>query len=226
MVGSAVSGNHVSVGRRGRARPIPRAGLVLGAALLVVACGGDGGDGGEERSGGDPSGTTEARRTEVQPPASDAEGVRRYIADLLDEHDYVVNQILADPGVARDPQDPLTRRYVDLFAPDSDTPDQLLASFVEMDDAGERMEPYEPGRPMDGTRLDGDVEALAEDEARFPTCNELQYRRFGADGQVIEEHPPQVHPGEGFAVRVGGEWRLWRLSTNTEINGCAPTGGS
>lgn len=197
--------------------------MLLGVGLLLVpACGGDGG----ERSDGGSTTTAASGSADVEPPATEGEAVRPHIAELLEEHDYVVNRILADPGVATDPEDELTRRYIDLFAPDSDVPGQILESWVHMAEAGQRTEPYEPGMPVNRVRLAGDVEALSEDQARFPLCHQLGYRTVGADGEVIEDRPPQEHPGEGFAARVAGEWLLWRLDVDVEAVGCTDPGGS
>lgn len=225
MVGSWDSDSHASV-RRG---PRPRAGrqvtvlLGISGLLLLQGCGGDDGQEGSDRGSSE---TTEARSTDPEPPASEAEAVRPYIVSLLEEHDHVVNQILADPSVASDRENELTQRYVDLFAPDSDVPEQILESWVHMADVGQRTEPYEPGQSVNDMRLTGDVEAMADDQARFPLCHELGYRTVDGDNQVIEDRPPQEHPGEGFAARVRGEWLLWRIDVDVETVGCTNAGGS
>jgi hypothetical protein len=235
VVGSWSSGNHTTPERGDRARVTRRTAVLVGVVglLLVSACGGDDG---EEESDGGSSGPAEAAgertRTEDEPPASDTEDVRPFIENLLDEHDHVVNQILPDPGVARDREDVLVQGYIDLFAPDSEVPDQILDSWAAMGEAGERFEPYESGRPINVTRLDGEVvamtgdDATGEDEAQFPVCSEIGYRRLDGAGQVLEDRPPEEHPGVGFAQRVDGEWRLWRIDVNIETSGCASTGGS
>lgn len=224
MVGSWDSGSHASVRRGARPRAGRQVTVLLGVSglLLLQGCGGDDG---QERSDRRSTETTEAR-SDTEPPASEAEAVRPYIVSLLEEHDHVVNQIIVDPGVATDRQSRLVQRYRDLYAPDSDAPDQILEGWATMSESGQRVEPYEPGRPVNAMRVDSEIEAMADDQARFAICHELGYRTVDGDDQVVEDHPPQEHPGEGYAALVDGEWRLWRIDTYTDTSGCETPGGS
>jgi hypothetical protein len=228
VVGSWSSGSHATV-RWGSgvrvARAVGRATVLLGVAgpLLLAGCGDDAAGGDRAASGSNE--TTDDRRDD-EPLATNPEAVAPYIENLLDEHNYVVDQVLADLEVAGDAQDPLTERYLALFAPDSDVPDRLLDEWAEMSARGERFEPHEPGQPINTVRLDGDVEAVNEGEVRFPICNDLQFRRVDASGQVIVDYPPRQHRGRGFAQHVAGEWRLWRIDTYSDTSGCPSSGGS
>jgi hypothetical protein len=195
--------------------------IVVGLAglLLFHACGGEGNQAGDEAAETDGS-----RRNRPEPRATDVEEVRPYIVELLDEHDYVVDQILADPSIAGDRDSLLIQRYVDVYEPESPIPDQLIAAWVEMGEAGEHVEPYEPGLPVNATSLDGEIEAVSDDEVQFSTCNEQGHRTYGSDGQVTDEQPYQQLTGEGVAVRVDGEWRLRRIDTFDQTGGCASPG--
>jgi hypothetical protein len=217
-------GNRASVRRAVRVGIVGRATLLVGVAglLLLPACGGDG-----DRAGADEgrAGAVGSRNVGgAEPPGSDVDEVRPYIADLLDQHDDVLNQILADPGVARDRDDLLIQQYVALYEPGSDFPDGVIAAWVTMSDAGEHLEPYQDGQEVNDTVLT-DVTPVSDDEVRFTTCHTLRYRSYDAGGQVVEEQPGQAQVGEGVAVRVDGEWRLRRIDTS-DVSGCATPGGS
>jgi hypothetical protein len=218
------SGNH-RVGRGSRVRAVPRSTLLLGIAGLLLLGGCGGGEGGEPFADAESPSTTEDRRRD-EPLATEPEAVTPYIANLLAEHDYVVNQILVEPAVARERDDRLVRRYLGLYEPESGVPDQALDTWAEMSSAGERFEPYEPGQPINTTTVVGEVEALEEDQVAFQTCHEQHYRIHDADENVIDEQPDVERPGEGIAVHVDGRWRLQRVDIASGPRPCAGPGRS
>lgn len=224
MARSWDSGNHRG-GRGSRARAAPRSTLLLGIAGLLLLGGCGGGEGGEPSADAESTPTTEDRRRD-EPLATEPEAVTPYIANLLAEHDYVVNQILVEPEVARERDDRLVRRYVDLYEPGSGSPEQALDTWAEMSAAGERFEPYEPGQPINTTTLVGQIEAQAEDRVLFQSCHEQHYRIYDADEQVVEEQPDRERSGEGVAVHVDGRWRLQRMDVAGATSACADHGRS
>jgi hypothetical protein len=193
------------------ARAALRALGLVAAALLATACGGGGG-GGSDPAGADPAGGRRGPDRDIQQPAGDdVEALEPILSDLLDRHDDVVNEVVADPAIARDEDDPLIQDYLALYSPDSEVPQQVMAAWVHDAEAGRSTHPLETGHPAIASRLDGDIETLSDDEVRFPTCNELRYAVYDADGGLIEMVPYREHAGEASAVRIDGEWLLLQL---------------
>lgn len=190
---------------------------LVGVAGLsfVAACGGGGGDSGsdaelggrepERREGGDEA-----------PAASDGADVRPYVEDLLADHDAAVGEITADPDLARHADGEAVRRYVELYEPDSVRPAQVLDAWVQMADAGQRVQPLDPEAPPTVLDLDGEIEVVSADEVRFPLCVRQQMQVVGPDGQPVEGPTTAQLPAEGVAVRIDGRWRIRELATFDE----------
>jgi hypothetical protein len=198
--------------------------LMAAAALLVGACGGP--TGGADDGEGDDAGGVEApsRAGRPQPVGTDAEAVQPYIIELLARYDTVANQIVADPAVAGDPDNPLVRDLLALFEPGSDAAAALVDSWAERGEAGDSMRPISDDRPATATRLDGDIETVSGDQVSFPSCDELHFEVVDGAGLVVERVRDLRQPGEGVAVRVDGEWRLRRLEVIEGRGGCRTEG--
>jgi hypothetical protein len=198
-----------------------RAVVILVGVLAAAACGGgDGADGppGEVASAEPPS-----RTPATEPPATHADAVQPYIEDLLARYDRVVNDIVADPSVAGDRGHPLVEEYVGLFEPDSDFVEQVLSVWVADGESGRSVQPYDDGSSAFESHLDGEIEALSEDEVVFPLCIERRMLVY-ADGALRQETPYAAEPGGGRAVRVDGAWRLRRLDVAADRAGCGGAG--
>lgn len=174
--------------------------VLLSGSLLVVACGGDGGGSGSE-------GELAGGRDGGEPAAGDVDAVLPYLEELLAEHDRVVAEILADPSVAEDPDSSLIGQYRDLFVPDSELPDRVIAAWADEAAAGRTVEPYDDQHPVVETMIDGEVEVEDDDEVRIPTC-EVRRERTYVDGELSGGVPLRESAGETVAVRVDGRWRI------------------
>jgi Glycosyl hydrolases family 16 len=172
--------------------------------LVAAGCGGGGGDGG--RTGGDGRDDRD-----VEQPVADTEALEPALAELLARHDEVVNEVLGDFTVARDADNPLLREYVGLYSPDSSVPEQVVAAWVADAETGRVVHPAEPGHPAVASRIDGEIETVADGKVRFPTCSELRYASYGAGGELLEMVPYREQAGQALAVRADGQWLLLRL---------------
>lgn len=191
--------------------------VLLGVAGLsfVAGCGGsDDGSGSEADVGGvEPE---EREGGEDEPAAAEGADVRPYVDALLADHAAAVNEITADPAVARDPDSEAVRRYVELYEPDSTYPDETLTSWVAMADAGQRVQPLDPGTPPTVLDLDGEVEVVSADEVRVPLCVRQQFQVVGLDGRPTQEPTTAQVPGQGVLVRVEGRWVVRQLDMYDE----------
>lgn len=183
---------------------------VVAVAGLALGCGGDasadsGGDDGAAESAG------RSRSRPEEPPGTDPEEVEPHVTELLNSYDEVVTQIVADPGVAGDPDDPLVQEFVGLFEPDSETVDATLEWWVEMSEAGTTVRPASDRLAINESRLDGPIETVSADEVRFPTCDAQSREVRNGDGEVTQRTLYREVAGEGVAVRVDGQWRLRQL---------------
>jgi hypothetical protein len=215
-----------SGGGGARPRPRPRPGrrprvAALAAATLAVvapACG----DGGAGAADADQIGI------DARPGAGGATGAaaldggdaRRAVEGLLAAHDRIVNRIVADPSVAADASDPLVRQYVALFEPGSPHAAGALRAWADQAADGLTTRPFSADHPAFTSRLDGEVEVVADGEVRFPTCDEQRYGVADEAGDPIRLQPHAEVPGEGTAVVVDGEWRLRRLDVFAGADGC------
>lgn len=187
---------------------------LLGLGLAASACGDDDDGGSPRAERGGSSGDTTVPSTE--PPGSEPAEVRVYIEDLLAQLDEVTDQIVRDPAVVLDPESELVEEFETLYAPDSEGLTGGLGAFRQSAEDGTRLEPVNSDHTIQ-TDLTGDVETIDEEHVSFPVCSTMTHRELDRDGTVVEYIPHLAHPGEGFAVRVEGEWRLERLDvfTNT-----------
>jgi hypothetical protein len=192
--------------------------LAFAGSILLAACGGDddqaaAGNGAELSSGRD-------RTSGTEPAADDPEAVRPFVEDLLERYDEVTDQIVADPGVAADRDDLLVQEYLALFEPDSDYAEHRLEAWAANGEAGVSMRPIDDEHLTNESHLDGEIEAVSDDEVRFPTCDEQRFEVLDRQGRVTQRTDLFVQPGEGVAVRVDGEWRLRRLDAFDGTAGC------
>lgn len=164
--------------------------------------------------------------TPTEPPGSDGAAVQPYVEDLLARYEATVNDILADQPAAQDPSNPAVEEYLDIFEPGSGAAEQTVAGWRANAEEGLTVEPSETGEPAIASWLDGEIEAVSDDEVTFPTCDEHHYRVYDAQGDPVEDVRLADQPGTGVAVRVDGEWRLRELEilgTETET-GCRTAG--
>jgi len=179
-----------------------RAMFVLGVAGLVplAACGGDDESSAAERD--------EPSPPETEVPETDPEVVRPLIAELLLQYDEVVNEIVADPSVARDPEDSLIQEYLGLFEPGNEPARELIDLWVTRADEGLSTQPFSDELPASRSRLDGEIELRTADEVAFPICVERRHLIYDGAGRLQQRTPYREQPGDGVAVRVDGQWRL------------------
>jgi hypothetical protein len=190
--------------------------VLLITALLGGACGDD-----DEAARPKPSSTiVEETTSTTQPPGTDPAEVRPYIEDLLARFDDSTNQIVVDPGVAADRNDPLIQAYLRLFEPNSDFAEGAISNWVQNGELGLSTEPFDDSAPPYTTLVDGDLVAVSDDEVTFPTCDKQNYRHIDGQGRPTELVSGQQVQGQGTAVRVDGEWRLRRLDIYDNAPGC------
>jgi hypothetical protein len=189
---------------RWRARAI----LAAPAAVLAVVAPAAACSGGDDA---EPLGSRRGRPGLAQPAGGDVEALEPVLVDLLERYDEVVGEVLADPGVARDEDDPLIQEFVSLYSPDSEAPEATVDAWVRDAEAGRQTHPVATGYPAIASRIDGEIETVSDDEVRFPTCNELRYATYDADGDMVDFIPYLEQPGEATAVRVDGQWLLQQL---------------
>lgn len=189
--------------------------IVLLAALVTAACGDDDDDAGSDTT---PS-TGNTATPSTEPSGTEPGEVRPYIVDLLARYDETTNEIVADPSVANDRENPLIQDYLAIVEPGSDA-EGAIQTWVDNAAQGISIRPYSDDAPAQVTSLDGDIEAVSEDEVRFPTCVAQNYRQYDGQGRETEFVTGQSVPGQTTAVRVDGEWRLRRLDVATNVVGC------
>jgi hypothetical protein len=192
--------------------------LVLVVALAGCGRGGDGNDG----DSSPPPDTTEppgSTAPTTEPPGTSPVDVEPYVAELLVRYDEVTNQIVADPGVATDPDHPLVVEYRSLVEPGS-VADGAVEVWAGNAGRGVSIRAYDDTAPAYVTALDGEVVTVSADEVTFPTCERANYRKFDAQGRETEFVTGQFTPGTGTAVRVDGEWLLRRMDIAGNVAGC------
>lgn len=195
--------------------------IVLLAAAAACSSGDDDADGSD-------SAERETERATTTTGAPSAAEVAPDIEELLDRYGSVVNRIIAEPSVAKDPDHPLMVDFAELFAPGSDQVAHSVAGWTAMSDAGTIIEPISGEHPATVSRLDGSVELTAADEVRFATCEEHRYLQLNAQGGVDELVENVLQHGAGVAVRIDDQWRLLELEIIVDGAGCQTTdeGGS
>lgn len=197
-----------------------RVALMVGAtmSLAVVACS----SGDDDADASDEAGQATDQATTTTGPPSAAE-VEPDIEDLLERYGSVVNRIIAEPSVAKDPDHPLMVDFAELFAPGSDQVAHSVAGWTALSESGTTIEPINGQHPATVSRLDGSVELTAADEVRFPTCEEHRYLQLNARGEVDELVENVLQHGAGVAVRIDGQWRLLELQIIADGAGCQTT---
>lgn len=208
-----------SVDGRGASRrnnSVPRWLVTLAAtgALVTLAAACSGGDDGEEI---DPVAQSAAGNG---PAGGDVEEVEEVVADLLERHDEVIAEGLANPSVSEDETHEVVGDLRALYTPDNEMPDQIVASWATDAEAGRSTHELEVGIPAVSSSVDGEIETVSETEVRFPLCQVLNLAIYDADGNLIEMTPDREQPGQGTAVRVEGEWLLVQLDTFPEQAQC------
>jgi hypothetical protein len=193
--------------------------VVLVAAFFSGACGDDDDDADSEAT---PS-TEDAATSTTEPAGTEAGEVRPFVVDLLATYDEVTNQIVADPSVATNRDDPLIEDYLALVEPGSDA-EGAIQTWVDNAAQGITIRPYDDGAAAFVTGLDGEIETVSEDEVTFPTCEAQNYRQYDGQGRETEFVTGQSVPGQGTAVRVEGEWRLRRIDIASNAVGCGGDG--
>ena len=195
-----------SVGRR-----VHRLGgvlLVVATITLTAACGDDGG-----RAALLDDGDRPARPDTTHPVGTDSVAVTSRLNELLHSYDNVVNQVVIDPRVADDPHDPLIEDFLALFEDDSAVAAETVEQWSERAEQGLVTEPYSDDFPITVSSLDGEIEAISEDEVTFSLCVLVRARVLDSDGEEVGTNLPRVErPGNGVAVRTPDGWRLRDVS--------------
>jgi hypothetical protein len=195
-------------------------GLVSLLACALLACSGGGGrsDAADDADAGGSS--RDEAAADGEPSATDASTVQPFVERLLASYDGVVNQIVADPDIAGDPDHTLVHEYLDLYEPDSDSARQLIDVWADRAADGLSTQPIEPDQPASRTRLDGDIEVRSDHEVAFPACIELRLEVVDGEGRVTQRTPYREQEGDGVAVWVDGEWRLRDLVVHNGTASC------
>lgn len=205
---------------RRRARPwvaVAAVVVLTGAGLLLGACGGDDGE------GTDAAADEPGRGDRAEGAATDPEVVRSEVEDLLDSYDRVVNQVIEEPGVVADRDDPLVQEYLSLYEPGSDFAEGALDAWESDAEEGMSTRPFDDEHPATRTRLDGEIVVESSDELRVPFCVEQRQSTYRGD-QLVQGVPLLERQGEITAVRVDDEWRLRRREVFGDRSGCRQPG--
>lgn len=204
-------------------------------ALLVSACslGSDSG-GGSDASGG------RERSEAEQPLGTDPEAVTPYVSELLLAYDRLVNEINADPAIARDPDDQRIQEFFDLFDLDEGVEQGFIDGWVAQADEGLRVVPFSEDHPALTTTIDGEVESVSEGEVWVPVCVVERFQEVHGEDEVdddaedegndtdgtVPDDPsvsalPRIdRPGEATAVRVEDQWVIGEIVISQQELGC------
>jgi hypothetical protein len=204
-------------GVRARTATLAVAWLLAGvaAAGLIAGCGGE--DAGATDDA--PGGATAPDRS-AEPSGSEPDAVRPYIDTLLARNDEVVNEIVADPAVARDLTNPLVADYLELYEPDSEFAAGLVDRWVERADEGLVTQPFSEAHPPTVSSIDGEVTTISDDEVGFPYCLTQRLVVVGPGGDVQNRVELRRQRGDGVAVRVDGHWRLREITVREDTGRC------
>jgi len=196
------------------------AGAVVASVLLTGACSSDEGDDDTGAATSRVERTTTTTRPE-EPGNDKPWEVEPLVAVLLQRYDEVVNQIVADPTVVRDSNDPLVVEFRSLFDPDSDFAQESLDSWAEMADNGVSLKPQSSKYPVNVTYIDGNVIPGEDDEVSFAQCAVQRWVRFQDGKETDRSVDGALLAGNGSAVRVDGHWLLEELTTPEGMEGCS-----
>jgi hypothetical protein len=199
------------------------AGTLAGVALLATGGCSPGDDGSNDGDGDEVEGV-ELETGTTQAPASDLEAVTGHVEDLLSDYEDAVNAILLDQEVTLDGSSPEVEAYRALFEPGSEAVAETLGGWQANAEAGVEYRPADPSQPGVRSWLDGDLDAVSDDEVTFPTCDEHHMETLDGEGRLIEEIEVVGLAGEGVAVRVGGRWYLRDLELLPDEPPCDVSG--
>lgn len=189
--------------------------MVVG--LLAAGCADDSDDGaGPDATGG------AGRADEASVPlGTEPTAVEPYVSELLLAYDRVVNEIVADPTVADDPDDPSIQEFLGLFDDGSTFAATMVDLWVERAEEGLLTLPYSEDYPALASSLDGAVETISADEVSFPLCVMSRTRVLDSAGEEAVPSLPRLdHPGEGVAVRTDDGWLLQEVQVWTDQLQC------
>lgn len=191
-----------------RIRPARRyAALVIAALALITACGDDDTD--DSRNDSTNPEANSSITSTTQPPATDEEVAFPIIEDLVVEANAIIDELLQDPTVVDDPDNPEIARLREIHTDDSPTPDGVVAQLEELVEDDQRERPAESGVFSDfGVYR---MTAVDEKTVRFRTCSTEDSETVDADGEVVDTRS-QVTQGVGEARRIDGIWRVYGIS--------------
>ena len=135
---------------------------------------------------------------------------------LVDSYDDVVQAILADPGVASDPDHQLVDAYLALFPEGSSFASETLEFWASEGATGRFYRPGPRGEMYESTIQS--VDLLNDREAVARVCTLTSVVVVDAAGNPIESQGG-VNGGEIVAALEGGMWLLRDL-TEASPDGC------
>jgi hypothetical protein len=201
---------------------------VAGVVAAVVACTGDGPSPG---GAGENAAATQRARVETGPAVDVATGATvdadfPVVEDLVIEATGLADQLFEDPTVVNVAGDPTLARFNEIYTDDSPTPAGVAAQLRTLSANGQRYRPGPSGRLRDVgvyrmTRVD-------DSQVAFRICAIEDVEIVDATGTVIDRRS-QVTQGDGWANRVGGEWRFAGIDPDENATlpiapGSAPSG--
>lgn len=131
------------------------------------------------------------------------------LQSLIDRHDAAVAAVLADPRVARAPDDALVREYLRLFVPDASFPPTVIEGWVREADQGRFYRPGPAGIMRRSTVIS--VTGTSADQVSITICIRNSVEITDGAGTVLEAQGG-VSGGQVNASRVDGIWLLRDLS--------------
>jgi hypothetical protein len=203
--------------RRPRKRLTALAPVVVAALLLAVSCSDD-----DDSTAPEPDESTTSPRpttTEPEADASTADELRQEIQELLRSYDEVLAEIVADPAIASDRENPLYTELRGLIAPDSEAMEPVINAVVAAGGRGDRQVPHGQSELPVERRVEGNVQTVSDDEFRVLACAHLSYEVFDRQDEQISVVDGPVQPSQLTVVRVDGEFRI-RQFEPTEENTC------
>lgn len=150
-----------------------------------------------------------ATSTTTEPPGTDVAEVQALVEDLIVRLDDVTDQIVRDPTVVNDPDSELVDEFTALYAPEAEGLDGSLNAFRQSAAEGTHLEPLN-SETTGRTEVTGVLEVIDDDTVKVPVCDVSTYRKLDSSGAVIEYIDGLAQPGEVWAVRADGQWRLER----------------
>ncbi len=197
---------------------------VAGLVAAVAACSGGGPSPG---SAGENAGAADRGRVAAR-PAADVAGDADFpaVEHLVIEATDLADQLFEDPTVVNDAGDETLARFNEIYTDDSPTPDGVAAQLRTLSANGQRFRPGPSGKLRDVgvyrmTRVD-------DSQVAFRICAVEDVEIVDADGTVIDRRS-QVTQGDGWAQRVGDEWRFAGIHPDDDATlpiapGSAPSG--